>query len=233
MGKKAIETGAERTDSSVAEMVYERVLSSILQGRLSPGDVISEVQLAQELGVSRTPVHTAIRGLVKDGLITQRPNYRPVIASFSSVDVAETFEMRVLLEGHAAMLAARRMDRPTLERLRTAARSIGSALGATTVLDQWRRFDDDFHHSIAQASGFRRLAADINRYRMIHSALNRLCLAAEQVPQALAEHFLILDELEARRAEQARDAMVSHLREWQSHYVSAFTRREWRDDQSV
>lgn len=215
-------------DSSAAESVYEWVLAAIIDGRFSPGDIVSEVQVAQEMQVSRTPVHTAIRELVKDGLVVQRPNYRPVIASFSAHDVEEIFEMRILLEAQAAALAARRIDRVSLQRLRQAAQDVQSTPDASTLLQRWRRLDEDFHASIAVASGIRRLAADIGRYRMIHSALNRVCLAADQVPQALSEHLVILEALEDRQPDAARNAMTAHLREWQAHYVSAFAKRDRR-----
>ena len=69
--------------SRVTEDVYERLLSKILEQELAPGTLVSELSLAKELGVSRTPVHRAIRELIADGLVVERGRRRPVIAKFS------------------------------------------------------------------------------------------------------------------------------------------------------
>ena len=215
-----------RAEVPTAELVYSHIVREMIAGRLGPGDVVSEVHLAQVLRVSRTPVHLAVRELVKDGLVTQRPNYRPEVRRFSAADLDEIFEMRQLLEGHAVALAARRIDRHSLAELRDGADYVRRARGSAARLGRWIAFDQAFHARIATSCGLPRLTADIVRYHMLHRALNNECLSADQVPQALAEHDAILDALEARNPSLARDAMTIHLREWQTHYVQALLRRE-------
>ena len=77
----------DQDDQPLSQRVYQAMLSAIISGQLKPGEVVNEIRLAQELGVSRTPVHTAIRELVKDGLITQEANRRPVVARFSVMSI--------------------------------------------------------------------------------------------------------------------------------------------------
>src|SRR3982751_3100555 len=97
--------------NSLVESVYEALLQRIMGGDLRSGSIVSELALAQELGVSRTPVHDAVRQLAKDGLVVREGTRRARVTDFSPDDVFEIFEMRKYLEGAAAELAAGRMDR--------------------------------------------------------------------------------------------------------------------------
>src|SRR5580698_6468029 len=106
----------ERT--RLSDAVYETLLEAIISGKLASGSIVSEVSLAKQLEVSRTPVHDALRQLAKDGLVEQRAGRRAIITTFSKEDVFDIFEMRKLLEGEAARRAAPRMDRATIARLR-------------------------------------------------------------------------------------------------------------------
>lgn len=222
MGKDG--NGEVRLDASVSQVVYRDLFNRILTGELPPGTVISEKQLAELLGVSRTPVHNAVLQLAKDGLVTQEANRRPVIGHVSPSDVEEIFDMRRLLEGEAARRAAVRMDRATLARLRAAADDLEKKAKRPGALARWADFDDLFHDAIALACGSTRLAADIRRYRMVHYALNRLRMTAELIPQALQEHLSILAGLEARDPERAAAAMDEHLKEWKAFYLQQFAR---------
>ena len=102
---------------ALADAAYQAILAEIFAGRMRSGESISEVELARRLGMSRTPVHQAVRELVRDGLLTQAPNRRPVFHTFTSADVQEIYQMRLLLETEAAALAALRLDRPRLQKL--------------------------------------------------------------------------------------------------------------------
>lgn len=218
--------GGGELEQSVSQSVYRELFNRILTGELPPGSVVSEKQLAELLGVSRTPVHNAVLQLVKDGLVTQQANHRPVIGRMTESDVEEIFDMRRLLEGEAARRAAARMDRATLARLRAAADELGKQSKRTGALARWADFDDLFHDAIAAACGSTRLAADIERYRMVHHALNRLRMTEDLIPQALQEHVAILSALEARDPERASAAMDEHLREWKAFYLQRFTQRQ-------
>ncbi len=215
-----------RSEESVSQTVYRELFNRILTGELPPGSTVSEKQLAELLGVSRTPVHNAVLQLVKDGLVTQEANHRPVIGRVSESDVAEIFDMRRLLEGEAARRAASRMDRATLSRLRAAADLLARQGSRSGALARWADFDDLFHEAIAAACGSQRLSADIRRYRMVHHALNRLRMTEDLIPQALQEHIAILSALETRDADGAAAAMDEHLSEWKAFYLQQFTQQQ-------
>ncbi|MEC7763704.1 MAG: GntR family transcriptional regulator [Pseudomonadota bacterium] len=205
---------------ALSDLVYRAVLDALFRGELQGGDPISELRIAKTLGVSRTPVHAAVRDLIRDGLLMQEDGRRPCVARITRDDLFEIFEMRRLLEGEAAFRAAERMDRVTMMRLEKALETLDDREPNDELLLDWSRVDDDFHEAIAISCDQKRLSSDILRYRRIHYALNSIRMQAELVPQAVAEHRAILAALADRDGERARAEMQQHLREWQAYYVN-------------
>lgn len=209
----------EASSMRLSEAVYETVLEAILGGQLAAGQSISELELARQLDVSRTPVHEAMGQLIKDGLVQQKPNRRPVIASFTARDVADIFDMRRLLETEAASRAADRLDRLTLQRLQSDCARLREAVDQPDFIQQWTVHDNQLHSAIAQASGSPRLCDDIMRYRRLHDCMNRLFNTVEGLIQAIEEHLAILRGLSSRNPEAAAQAMSTHIQEWKAFYV--------------
>jgi DNA-binding GntR family transcriptional regulator len=206
-------------NASLSEAVYQRLLESILTGAFPQGAVLSELGVARELKVSRTPVHDALRQLAKDGLVVRERNCRARVAGMTVDDVFEVFEMRKLLEGPAAEQAAGRMDARQLLPLQQMADELKQARRGGEWITRWAEFDDQFHSTIATASGNRRLAQDIHRYRLLHKGFNRMATEPEGLQQALAEHVSILDALAAHNGKLARERMVAHIAAWQTHFI--------------
>src|SRR5690606_12292208 len=99
------------------ELVFEVLREAIITGKLRPGERLMEVQLAEELGVSRTPVREAIRKLELEGLVLMIPRRGAYVAEISMKDIADVFEIRAALEGLAAQLAAERCTPEEIENL--------------------------------------------------------------------------------------------------------------------
>ncbi|MGH2914820.1 MAG: GntR family transcriptional regulator [Solirubrobacteraceae bacterium] len=91
------------------EDVYERVRNAILDGELAAGGVMSQVALAEELGISRTPLREALRMLQSEGLVEGKPNRRVRVAPMSVIDLEQLSVMRVTLEAEALRLSIRHM----------------------------------------------------------------------------------------------------------------------------
>ena len=214
----------ERT--RLSDAVYETLLEAIISGKLASGSIVSEVSLAKQLDVSRTPVHDALRQLAKDGLVEQRAGRRAIITTFSKEDVFDIFEMRKLLEGEASRRAATRMDRATIALLRDIGEDLKANPDTTDYIERWADFDEEFHEEIAKASGSTRLYQDIVRYRLLHRGFNKLATTIDGLQNALAEHFQILDALEQQNGAKASQMMIEHIREWQAYFVSHFPRKE-------
>lgn len=86
--------------------VYEALRDSILAGRIKPGDYLSQVEVARDLGVSRTPVREALRRLHESGLIAGEPNFRSRVVGLNADEVEALYVKRVMLEGFAALCTA-------------------------------------------------------------------------------------------------------------------------------
>lgn len=206
-------------DDPLSEVVYQRLLQGILAGFYPAGTVLSELGVAREFGVSRMPVHDALRQLGKDGLVQRQRNCRARVAGITADDIFEIFEMRKLLEGPAAELAAGRMDARQLSPLRAMANKLQTDRRGKAWVAEWADFDELFHRTIAEASGNQRLAQDINRYRLLHKGFNRAATDAEVLQQALQEHLAILEALEKKNGPLAREHMIAHITAWQEFFI--------------
>ena len=206
---------------SLVEQIYESLLEKIVSGTLKEETVLSEVAVAKELDVSRTPVHDALRQLAKDGLVERVAGRRARVAPFTREDVFEIFELRILLEPEAAALSARRMDLPVLSPLKESLAELRSLIGQPAWKEKWAEHDADFHETIARESGRKRLAADISRYRLLHRGLNLLG-TSEDMSGAVDDHARILDAIADGDPERARSEMRAHLKTWQEYFVRTF-----------
>jgi DNA-binding GntR family transcriptional regulator len=195
----------------LVESAYEAILENILSGALASGAVVSEVSLAQELNVSRTPVHQALARLAKDGLIDHRSGRKPRIARFGREDVIEIYDMRLLLETAATQRAAKRIEPRVLADLTREA----DALAASPDGAEWNRqaldFDLRFHDALAAAAGNRRLRQEIAKYRLLVRAFCRMTGSAENLRESLKEHQAVLKALADRTPAAAGQAMAQHV----------------------
>ncbi len=202
---------ARLSRKSLSESVYDAILENILNGSLAAGTELSEVALAEALHVSRTPVHEAAGRLLKEGLLVLEPPRRLLVARFTRDDVAEIYEMRLLLETAAARQAAARMKAPLLDSLRAEAAALDRDREALDWSSRALDFDQRFHAAIAEASGNRRLQADIARYRLLARAFCRLTGTPAQLLAALHEHQAILASLANKSAAGAARAAAQHV----------------------
>lgn len=193
------------------ELVFEALREAILKGQLAPGERLMEIQLAEELGVSRTPVREAIRKLELEGLVLMVPRKGAYVASFSMKDVVEVFEIRAALEGLAAALAAERITDQELEELeRQLVKS--SELINLADLEGMVEVDTGFHQILYQSSRNQRLAQIINNLREQIQRFRQTSLSYPgRMKDALGEHREIVDAISARDPELARKLAQDHI----------------------
>ncbi len=139
------------TDRSLSEVVTERIRGRILDGTLKPGERLVEDRLSAELGVSRVPVREALRGLSAEGLVTLLPRRGATVVEVTPESVAELVEVRALLEGLNARLAAQRHDPEIVAQLKeTLVR--GNEAAKTGTAEELARLNAEFHERLAEAS---------------------------------------------------------------------------------
>ncbi|MBI2941795.1 MAG: GntR family transcriptional regulator [Chloroflexi bacterium] len=192
------------------KIVTDRLRSAILSGQLGPGDRLQQDELASQLQVSRMPIREALRILASEGLVELRPHRGAVVVNLRTEDIAEIFEIRAMLEGRAAELAAPRLSDVTLARLRQIHAEM-ARIGQDE--ERWLVLNRDFHTIIYPASGWPRLCALIDAQRNVVQPYLRASLALLNRPSsAHDEHCQILAAAEARDGKWLARLTVEHLR---------------------
>jgi DNA-binding GntR family transcriptional regulator len=195
----------------LVESAYEAILENILSGTLASGTVVSEVSLAKDLNVSRTPVHQALARLAKEGLIEHHSGRKPRIARFGRDDLVEIYEMRLLLETAATQRAAKRIDSGLLADLVREADTLAASPDGPDWSQKALDFDVRLHDALATAAGNRRLLQEIAKYRLLVRAFCRMSGSSANLREALQEHQAVLKALEGRQPGAAGQAMARHV----------------------
>src|ERR1044071_2140912 len=165
--------GAARRDN--VEQVYRRVREAILEGRIPPGAIMSQVALADELGVSRTPLREALRMLQSEGLVDAQANRRVSVKPISATDLEELVVMRVALETQAIRLSVNRLEPEAIAALEGRLAEMAH-FAAAKDYGRWKQPHTAFHRGLTAAAGERvnamlsQLSDHFERYRRIHIA---------------------------------------------------------------
>lgn len=193
------------------EMVYEELKMQILTGAIIPGTRMMEIELAEEMGVSRTPIREAIRKLEKEGLVTIEPRRGAYASMISTDDMVEILEVRQDLEGLAAYFAADRMSTEQMEELKQVSDNYNDAVTRGSMEDMIK-YDTRFHRIIVDSCHNKILVQMIEqlqelvlRFRYIYYDNFK---RAENMPE---EHEAILTAIASNDAEKARQAADVHI----------------------
>ncbi len=193
------------------EVVCETLREAIRGGVLKPGERLMEIQLAEELGVSRTPVREAIRKLELEGYVIMMPRRGTYVANLSIRDVNEVFEIRTTLDSLASGLAAERITDEELERLERLLVLIGEYIEQNDM-DKIVETDMEFHDILYQASRNARLVGIIYNLR---EQLTRFRSTSMSYPgrlkETLEEHIRIVEAIAQGNVELAQKAAEDHM----------------------
>jgi DNA-binding GntR family transcriptional regulator len=139
----------------IKEMVYRRLVRAIVELELEPGQQLRERQLAEQMGVSKTPIREALVRLEKEGLVTVAPYRGAIVRGYSQTDIREIYELRELLEGFCARRAAMQINEADETDLRTNVRRSRLLLDQGTTDEIPALFDDFDRILYRQAAGHR------------------------------------------------------------------------------
>jgi DNA-binding GntR family transcriptional regulator len=199
-----------RDVKSRSEYVYQQVLEAISEGRFRPGMRLGEEEIAQSLGVSRTPVREALRRLQARGLLMVGGGRSLVVAELSVRQVHELYAMREILEGSAARFAATHASEPDLILLRQAHEKFAAASNRPEDLVPLNR---RFHQAIYEAAHNQYLTQALNE---LHDALVLLSGSTFRIPprpqMSNEEHLAIIEAIEAHDPNRAEAAARKHIR---------------------
>ena len=201
--------------ASATGKAYETLKQRVVGGTYAPGAQLKEEHLARELRVSRTPVRAALKRLVEDGLATADPNRGVRVSEWTEFDIEETFELRGLLESHAAELAARRGGAQLADRLDDLNQQMDRAIaaGGAALPQRLQEINSRFHRAILEGSGSPRLrsmlAGLIDMPIVIRS---HFISTLQDKVQSLQHHRDLAAAVRAGDGELARQVMQLHLR---------------------
>jgi len=197
--------------ASVVDQVYEAIRERITSGSLPRGARVHQEDLAEELGVSRTPVREALRRLAAEGLVEMRTNRGARVADVDQAGMRVSYEARTVIEPGAARLAAgQRLEEP-LARMRAAV-----AAQRRSLRNVQRSFEAnrEFHLALAAASGNEFLAQFAERLwvaRIGETIYERQVETQERMLLDVREHEQILEAIEAGDARRAESLTRRHL----------------------
>lgn len=199
---------ADESEMPQGQGAYRRLLEDIRSGTLAPGARLRETELAERLGISRTPVREAIRQLETDGLVVHLPRQGATIRSLDHAEVVELYEMRAVLEGTAARLAARAASDIELAELA----ALNAELEQAPVGAAARELNRVFHRTLIDAARNRFLIKSMSALQKTLLILGPTTLAdPERAISAVAEHAAVLAALRARDGAGAEVAMRAHV----------------------
>ena len=199
------------TVTKLSDQVHDLLLRQIMEGDRSPGSTLRELDLVEELQVSRTPIREAISRLAAEGFVEVQPNRGATVRLLDADQVRQIFEVREALEARAAEAACPRMSEEDLERLSSIAGGIAETEPDAPV-QRWR-LDRELHTLIAGRTGNALLAEEIERYIDLAGLVgSRARYQRGDAEAAHQEHLRIVSALENCDAAAARAAMATHIR---------------------
>lgn len=194
---------------------YSFLRQRLISGHYGPGNQLKEEHIAEELGISRTPVRAALQQLVQDGLVVSAANRGMFVAEWTDHDILDVWSLRLVLEPHAAALAAERAGKRQIESMRAANARLLSALNSDRKnrIAEMQDANLDFHSLIIEAARSPRLRAAALQTVDTPLLLGTYYIMDEKsILRSFNHHEDIIAVIEARDSEAASKAMWLHLR---------------------
>ena len=193
------------------DVVFENLRTAILDGNLKAGQRLMEVQLAEQLGVSRTPIREAIRKLELEGLVVMLPRKGAYVANMSFKDLIDVLEIRATLEGLAASLAAERRSDDDVVELEKLSKEFETCVREADVEGVLKK-DVDFHEKIFLMANNKKLYQlitslweQVHRFRVTYVSNYDASLSL------VDEHNRILEAIKAGDTELAKKYATEHI----------------------
>lgn len=200
--------------SRASEQAYTKIRAHLLSGAVKPNEQLTEDQLAQITGVSRTPVRDAVRRLEDELLLVRSDTKRLFVADWSRDDIEEMFALRQMLECHAAERAARRLTKAQITQLEAVNHALKDAI-AHSPPDVARFLEANrcFHEAIVDAADSPRLGQILGKLVEAPVVMRTArTYSLEDLRQSARDHDELISAFAARDPDWARAVMGSHLR---------------------
>lgn len=214
MGSKHIKT--------IRGQVYQILRDEICKGVYEPGFWLQEAELSEHLGVSRSPIREALRQLVADGLVVEIPNKGVFVKKFTTRDIDEIFDMRLMLESYAIQNSRGRMTTARMEGLFDILECMEKTHAAGDI-EEYTRYDELLHSRIVDIADNSLVKSTYERVHSMNQQFRVLSLTSrKRFSESLVEHRQVIQSLaigdtatalqtNARHLELARISIKEHL----------------------
>lgn len=193
------------------DVVFHTLRQAILRGELKPGERLMEVQLANKLGVSRTPIREAIRKLELEGLVLMIPRRGAIVAEITEKSLRDVLEVRKALEELAVELACEKITEEQIQELVRKEKIFADTLQDEDVT-RIAQADVDFHDVIYLATDNQRLIALLNNLReQMYRYRVEYLKRKEAYPVLLEEHEDIIEKISKKDKAAAKKAVCMHI----------------------
>ena len=199
----------ERADTSrtlLRDQAYARLRDAILDGTLEPGEQLKDAELAEWLGLSRTPIREAIARLEEYGLVETEPNRYTRVAPLTARDARDAFTVVAALEALAALLGVPRLTGADVETMRGANRDFADALAAVDV-DEAIAADDRLHAVLVRAAANGEIVRSLERLMPKIRRLERARFGSLAGRRSVEQHERIIALCTAGEAERTAEAV--------------------------
>jgi DNA-binding GntR family transcriptional regulator len=199
-----------RKHKTLREQIVSSLRESIVKGELKSGQKLTEPELAEKLGISRTPIREAFRQLESEGFLTVIPRRGAVVSSLTRKEVQDFYEIKSLLEGYAARVAAQRVTKKDIEKLKKINEQLEALIEEDDV-EAFFRKNNEFHNTFIALCGNEKLLEI--RSNLVQKFL-RFRLQALAVPGRLLEsvkqHRVIIRALVKKDGRLAEAVVIEH-----------------------
>ena len=202
------------TPRALYEEVAELLRQRIFDRTLEPGSWIDEMKIADEFGISRTPLREALKVLAAEGLVTMKVRRGAYVTEVSEQDLADVYHLLGLLESDAAAVVAERATKAQLEELKTLHAELEAAAAPGKVdRENFFALNERFHMRLLAIANNRwrdQMVADLRKVMKLnrHNSL----LKAGRIGQSLKEHRALMAAIAARDATAAAARMLDHFK---------------------
>ena len=199
-----------KTSKTLREQIVSSLRESIVRGDLNPGQKITEPELADKLGISRTPIREAFRQLESEGLLTVMPRRGAVVSSVTRKEIEDFYELKSLLEGYASRKAAAKITEKDIARLNRINDQL-EALARKGDVEAFFKKNSEFHYAFISLCGNEKL---LDIWNSLVRRFVRFRIQALAVPGRLMNsvdyHRKIIDALSRRDGPLSEEMVYRH-----------------------
>ena len=211
---------------SLENKVFMRLEDEILSGALARGIALTEISLSERLGVSRTPVRSALHRLAEEGLVEAVANKGCVVVGITDVDLVDIYKIRVRLEGLASAIAATRITEEGLARLRESVELSEFYLNKKDT-EKLKELDSEFHETIYKETGNRLLCKTLSELHRKIKSYRKLSLTVPgRLERTVLEHREIYEAIAIKDAEKADMLTSLHIERALENVLRALPKEE-------